>query len=70
MKAYCVWEHNGNDTLLYEESELAAGNWKSGEIFMYYHDWIFRKNEEKIFDCNSSGIPHKHCMDVIIAEKI
>ena len=53
-----------------EESELAAGNWKSGEIFMYYHDWLFRKNEEKIFDCNSSGIPHKHCMDVIIAEKI
>lgn len=137
MKAYCVWEHNGNDTLLYavdyigaytrgesleiakakmpqeiiaylkwlgddtfdnlkahtfsnginainvfvkkpliplppdvEKSELAAGNWKLGEIFMYYHDWLFRKNEEKIFDCNSSGIPHKHCMDVIIAEKI
>ena len=31
---------------------------------------IINKNEEKIFDCNSSGIPHKHCMDVIIAEKI
>ena len=27
-------------------------------------------DKEKIFDCNSSGIPHKHCMDVIIAEKI
>ena len=53
-----------------EESELAAGDWKSGEIFMYYHDWLFRKNEEKIFDCNSSGVLHKHCMDVIIAEKI
>ena len=53
-----------------EESEVAAGDWKSGEIFMYYHDWLFRKNEERIFDCNSSGVPHKHCMDVIIAEKI
>ena len=52
-----------------EESEIAAGNWKSGELFMYYHDWLFHKNEERIFDCNSSGIPHKHCMDVLIAEK-
>ena len=53
-----------------EESEITAGDWNSGELFMYYHDWLFRKNEEKIFDCNSSGIPHKHCMDVLIAEKI
>lgn len=53
-----------------EESELAADDWKSGELFMYYHDWLFHKNEERIFDCNSSGIPHKHCMDVLIAEKV
>ena len=53
-----------------EESELTAGDWKSGELFMYYHDWLFHKNEERIFDCNSSGIPHKHCMDVMITEKI
>ncbi len=31
-----------------EESEIAAGDWHSGELFMYYHDWLFRKNEEKI----------------------
>jgi len=53
-----------------EESEITAGDWKSGEIFTYYHDWLFHKNEERIFNCNSSGIPHKHCMDTIIAEKI
>ncbi len=53
-----------------EESELAAGDWKSGELFMYYHDWLFHKNEERIFDCNSGGVPHKHCMDVLIAEKV
>ena len=53
-----------------EESELIAGDWKSGELLMYYHDWLFRKNEERIFDCNSGGVPHKHCMDVMIAEKI
>lgn len=53
-----------------EESEIAAGDWRSGEILTYYHDWLFHKNEERIFNCNSGGIPHKHCMDVIIAEKI
>lgn len=53
-----------------EAEELAAGDWKSGELFTYYHDWLFRKNEEWIFDCNSSGVPHKHCMDVLIAEKV
>lgn len=52
-----------------EASELAAGDWRSGELFMYYHDWLFHKNEEEIFDCSSSGIPHQHCMDVLIAEK-
>ncbi len=44
--------------------------WKSGELFMCYHDWKFHKMEEVIFDCNSGGIPHQHCMDVMIAEKI
>ncbi len=53
-----------------EESEIAAGDWKSGELCMYYHDWLFHKNEERIFDCNSSGVSHKHCMDILIAEKI
>lgn len=53
-----------------EESEIAAGDWKSGELFTYYHDWLFQKNEERIFDCSSSGVPHKHCMDIMIAEKI
>lgn len=44
--------------------------WYSGELFTQYHDWMFHKNEEIIFDCNSGGIPHKHCMDTLIAEKI
>ena len=53
-----------------EKGEFVVDSWKSGELFMYYHDWLFHKNEEWIFDCNSSGIPHKHCMDVLIAEKV
>ncbi len=52
-----------------EEREKQVEPWYSGELFKYYHDWLFHKNEEKIFDCNSGGIPHKHCMDILIAEK-
>lgn len=44
--------------------------WSSGELFMHYHDWKLHKTEEIIFDCNSSGIPHQHCMDIMIAEKM
>lgn len=52
-----------------EAEELSVGYWKSGELFTYYHDWLFHKSEERIFDCNSGGAPHKHCMDTLIAEK-
>lgn len=44
--------------------------WKSGELFMQYHDWMLHKTEEIIFDCNSGGVPHQHCMDVMIAENV
>lgn len=44
--------------------------WRSGELFGYYHDWMFHMCREDIFDCNSGGIPHKHCMDTLIARKI
>ena len=44
--------------------------WNSGELFMLYHDWKLHKTEEIIFNCNSGGIPHQHCMDIMIAEKV
>lgn len=44
--------------------------WHSGELFGYYHDWLFHTCREEIFDCNSGGIPHKHCMDTLIAQKV
>lgn len=53
-----------------EKEEISVDIWKSGELNSYYHDWLFHKNEEIIFDCNSGGISHKHCMDVLIAEKV
>lgn len=53
-----------------EASEIQAGAWHSGELATYYHDWFFHKFDETIFNCNSGGIPHRHCMDVLIAEKM
>lgn len=44
--------------------------WRSGELFTCYYDWLFHKCDEVIFDCNSGGVPHQHCMDVLIAEKM
>lgn len=52
------------------EEEPASYAWKSGELFLYYTDWLIHSCSEIIFDCNSSGIPHKHCMDYLITEKI
>ena len=51
------------------EEEEKVQPWHSGELFGYYHDWLFHTCKEEIFDCNSSGIPHKHCMDTLIAQK-
>lgn len=44
--------------------------WKTGELFAYFADWKIHKIDEVIFDDDSSGVPHKHCMDSILAEKI
>lgn len=52
-----------------EEAELKNEPWYSGELMQHYHDWVFYEYKEEIFDCNSGGIPHKHCMNKMIAEK-
>lgn len=52
------------------EKEPNAFTWYSGELLTHYHDWIIKDNSEIIFDCNSSGIPHKHAMTKMIAQKI
>ncbi|MCH5192376.1 MAG: methyltransferase domain-containing protein [Oscillospiraceae bacterium] len=44
--------------------------WVSGELFGYYTDWRLHSCNEVIFDCMSGGVPHKHCMDIMIAEKV
>ena len=50
--------------------EIERGNWRSGELQGLYHDWLFHVNEETIFDCDSGGKPHQHCMDILVAEKM
>lgn len=42
----------------------------SGELFGYYQDWLFHCCSEDIFDCTSGGIPHQHCMDTLIAQRM
>lgn len=44
--------------------------YRSGDLLSFYWDWEIISFEEVIFDCNSSGVPHKHAMDVMIARKI
>ena len=45
--------------------------YKSAELFQYYgRDWKFEMMQEIYFDCDSSNMPHRHCMDVMIARKI
>ena len=44
--------------------------WKPGELFMYLGDWKFHAIDEIIFEDDSGGTPHFHCMDTILCEKI
>lgn len=41
--------------------------WKSGELFTYFHDLYIENCCEYIFDCNSSGVPHKHAANRLFA---
>lgn len=44
--------------------------YRSGELLSYYWDWEILTFRESIFDCNSSGVPHRHAMDVMIARRV
>lgn len=52
------------------EHEPHAYKWISGELLTYYHDWRMEESSEVIFECNSSGIPHKHAMTRMIARNM
>ncbi|MCL1824194.1 MAG: methyltransferase domain-containing protein [Oscillospiraceae bacterium] len=42
---------------------------KSGQLFTYFHDWYIEYCEETVFDCNSSGKPHRHAANKVFARK-
>jgi tellurite methyltransferase len=52
------------------EKEVTSQKWISGELFTYYHDWKIEFCTEDIFDCMSSGIPHKHASNRVLARKM
>ncbi|MDY7077160.1 MAG: methyltransferase domain-containing protein [Chloroflexota bacterium] len=43
--------------------------YQSGELMSYYWDWEILYCTEEIFDCKSSGVPHKHAVNRIIARR-
>lgn len=51
------------------EHEPNAYPWISGELFSLYSHWLIKECDELIFDCHSAGIPHKHAMNILVAEK-
>jgi len=51
------------------DAEATAYLYRSGELMSYYWDWEILYCVEEIFDCMSSGIPHKHAVNRIIARR-
>ena len=41
-----------------------------GDLFTYFKDWKILAVNETIFEDNSSGVRHYHCMDSVMAQKI
>ncbi len=52
------------------DAEDTSHRWISGELFTYYHDWKIELCNETIFDCMSSGVPHQHATNRLIARNI
>ena len=49
------------------EIEEHAYLWKSGQLFGYFHDWRIMHCSENVFDCASSGVPHQHADNRMLA---
>ena len=50
--------------------DIGEKMWPTAKLFTYYPDWRFERIDETVFECHSSGIPHLHCMDVLVARKV
>ena len=52
------------------DGEATAQRWISGELFTHYADWRIECCTEEIFDCMSSGVPHQHAVNRVVARKV
>lgn len=52
------------------DGEKTSHKWISGELVTHYHDWRIEFCTEEIFDCRSSGVPHQHAVNRILARKV
>jgi tellurite methyltransferase len=52
------------------DAEATSHKWISGELFTYYRDWKIEFCTEEIFDCMSSGVPHQHAVNRVIARRL
>ncbi|MCL2188132.1 MAG: methyltransferase domain-containing protein [Defluviitaleaceae bacterium] len=53
-----------------EDEERHAFLWQSGELLAHFAGWLTEGFGEYVFDCDSSGIPHKHAMNVLYSRKV
>ena len=51
------------------DAEGTSHPWRSGELMSYYWNWEIIYSTEEIFDCMSSGTPHKHAVNRLIARR-
>jgi tellurite methyltransferase len=51
------------------DGEKTAHRWVSGELLTHYGDWRIEFCAEEIFDCMSSGVPHQHAVNRVMARK-
>lgn len=42
----------------------------SGDLARYYHDWDIIECGERIIDCHSANVPHRHAINYIIARRV
>jgi len=49
------------------DSESTEILYRSGELMGFYWDWEIVDCAERIFDCRSSGVPHRHAVNIVVA---
>lgn len=51
------------------DSDGDDDSWRSGELLRCYADWRTLHFREYEFDCTSGNVPHRHCVNELIAQK-